>query len=150
MSVALRTDEMLKTAKEFGDAVQEKNLERLQSCFTDDCEIELFGIKLRGKTGVKKWYTWTYSHMKKISFDNVRMIVDGDTLFEEYMLNGVIHTGTNMQSRQMRSLVFEGGKVKTFRLYMDRLQFADSIANDFASKIIIRKFAQISVKELLQ
>jgi ketosteroid isomerase-like protein len=140
----------LKTAEDVRVAVQEKNLEGLLDCFDDKCEIELFGLKLAGKDGVKKWFKWTYSHMDKIGFENTKTIIDGNVLFEEYILNGVIHTGKKVKSRQMRSLIFEDGKIKTFRLYMDRLQFADSIAEDFASKLIISKFTQRSVREMLQ
>ncbi|MFH1538613.1 MAG: nuclear transport factor 2 family protein [bacterium] len=150
MTVSQMEDRMTEVAKEFGDAMERKDLDALLECFTDDCEIEIFDLKLRGKEGVRKWYKWTFAHMRALSFEKIVSVSDGDTFIEEYILNGTIHNGKKMQSRQARVLVFEGDKVKSFRLYLDRLQFADSVVSDPVGKMIVGKFINVSVKEMTQ
>ncbi len=150
MTISQTEDRLTELAEGFGDAIERKDLTALLECFADDCEIELFNIKLRGREGVRKWYKWTFRHMRAMSFEKINSMSNGDTSFEEYILHGTLHNGKKMQSRQARVLVFEGDEVKSFRLYMDRLQFADSVVNDFAGKMVVRRFINVSVKELKQ
>ena len=148
---ATREEELLRqVASDFGDAIENRDLPTLLDCFTEDCTLDIFNVHLKGKQGVKKWYKWMFGHMRAMRFEQTIGVVDGDTFFEEYVLIGEIHNGKKLQSRQARVMEFEDGKVKSFRLYFDRLQFADSVVRDFASKIIVKKFIDLSVKEMLQ
>jgi len=133
-------------AEKFGDAMESGDMAALLECFNEDCEIELLGLKLHGHKGVKKWYEWTGQHMKQMQFDKTSSAINGNLYFQEFTLNGIIHNGKKVTSKQSRVLEFEDGKVKKFRLYLDRLQFAESVVNDFASKIIVGKFIDVSVK----
>ena len=146
MQAAGKEEQMERVAGEFRDAMQNRDLAALLHLFREDCEIELFDLKLRGHDGVEKWFNWTFGHMKAMQFERLSSAVGGDIFYEEYLLSGVIHNGKKTQSRQARVLVFEGGRVKSFRLYMDRLQFADSVVNDFAGRLIVKKFIEVSVK----
>lgn len=146
MHVAEQTERMQQVADTFRDAVQDRNVEALVSCFAEDCEVELLNLKLHGRDGVRKWYHWMCGHMKSTSFEHVCSAVNGSIYIEEYIMHGVIHNGKKMHNKQTRVLEFNGDKIKSFRLYLDRLQFADSVVNDFAGKIVVRKFIEISVK----
>ena len=63
-------------------------------------------------------------------------MVDGNTLFEEFILKGTLHNGIEVQSKQSEVLTFENGKIKSLRLYFDRMDFADSVTKGFLSKAV--------------
>lgn len=48
------SEAILKTALNLDKAIENRNIESVLSKFTNDCEIELLGVKLSGKDGVKK------------------------------------------------------------------------------------------------
>ena len=141
-------DEIRKVAMDLDNALESKDIEQIVSCFADDCEIELLGIKLTGKGGVRKWLDWLYEHLDEVKLVPVIIMVDGDTFFEEFLLKAKIHNGIQVQSRQAEVLIYEDYQIKSLRLYFDRLDFADVIAKDFISKMIVRQLIKTSLKRL--
>lgn len=136
-------------AAELDNAVESKNIELILSSFSDDCEIELLGIKLTGKEGAKKWIAWIYKHLAEVRFVPVTIMVQGDTFFEEFILKGKLHNGIEIRSKQAEVLIYENYKVKSLRLYFDRLEFADSVAKGPVSKALVRKLIKKSLNELI-
>ena len=61
-------DKIRKVAMDFDKAVESRNVIFILSSFTDNCEIELLGVKLIGKKGVEKWISWLYKHIVEIKF----------------------------------------------------------------------------------
>ena len=46
-------DKIRKVAMDFDNAIENKNIEVIVSAFPDECKIELLGITLMGKDGVR-------------------------------------------------------------------------------------------------
>ncbi len=142
-------DEIRRVAAGLDNAIENKNMELALSCFSDDCEIELLGTKLTGKEGARKCICWMYEHLAKVRFVPVTIMIQGNTFFEEFILKGKLHNGIEVQSKQAEVLIYENYKVKSLRLYFDRLEFADSIAKGPVSKALVRKLIKRSLKGLL-
>jgi ketosteroid isomerase-like protein len=141
-------DKIRQAAADLDNAIENKDVERIMSGFSDDCEIELLGIRLTGKEGLKKWIDWMYAHLAEIKFEPITIMVDGNVFFEEFILKGRFHDGTEVQSKQAEVLIYENHKVKSLRLYFDRLDFAHSVAKGVISKALVRRVVRESLKGL--
>ena len=141
-------DEIRKIAMKFDNALERKNIDVVLDTFTNDCEIELLGVRLIGKDGAAKWINWLYKHLTEIEFVPLTIMVDGNTFFEEFVVKAKLRNGMAVQSKQAEVLVFENSRVKSLRVYFDRLDFANSIANDPISKLVIRQLLRASSKGL--
>jgi len=91
MDKASLSEEMRKIALDFDNALENKDREAILEKFTDDCEIELLSIKLNGKEGGEKWLDWLYKHVAEIKFLPVTVMVEGNTFFEEYVVEAKFH-----------------------------------------------------------
>ncbi len=127
-----------KLSLDLDKALENRNVELVVSSFSDDCEIELLGIKLSGKSGVKRWLQWMYRHLAEVRFTPITIMVEGNVFFEEFLLRGRFHDGTEVESRQTEVLIYEGDKLKVLRLYFDRLDFSDSVAKGPLARAFVR------------
>jgi len=143
-------EKIRKVAMDLDNAIEKKNIEKILSSFSDDCEIELLGIKLKGKEGVKKWINWLYKHLDEIKFTPVTIIVEGDIFFEEFIVKARLRDGIEIQSKQAEVLVYENYKIKSLRLYFDRLDFADAVAKGLISKRITQELIKKSLEGLTE
>ena len=141
-------DEIRKVAMDFDRAVENKDIEKVLSSFSDDCEIELLGQRLVGKEGVKKWIDWLYRHLDEVKFEPITIIVEGDIFFEEFIVRARLLSGVEVSSKQAEVLLYEDYKIKSLRLYFDRLDFAESVTKGFISKAIVEKFIKKSLEGL--
>jgi hypothetical protein len=142
-------DEIRKVAADLDNAIENKNIELALSCFSDDCEMELLGIKLTGKEGARKCIDWMYEHLAEVRFVPITIMIDENTFFEEFILEGKLHNGIEIQSKQAEVLTYENYKVKSLRLYFDRLEYADSVAKGPISKALVKRFIKRSLKGLV-
>ena len=146
MSNVQDPERIREVAMEFDSAIEAKDIEKMVDAFTDNCEIELLNVKLVGKDGVRRWLDWLFTHLTSIVFDPVVIIVDGDTFFEEFIARGTLHDGRVIESKQAEVLIYENYKIKSLRLYFDRLDFADAVADGFFAK----KVTQMLIKRSLE
>lgn len=142
------TEEIRKVAMSLDNAIENKNLDAVMSCFADDCEIELLRHSLYGKTGVKKWFNWLFKNVWQIKFQPIVIIAEGNTLFEEFIIRARLHSGPEVKSKQAEVLVFENDKIKILRIYFDRLDFADVVAKDPVSKAVVSRVIKKSLEGL--
>jgi hypothetical protein len=140
--------EIRKIAMAFDKSIENKSLDEILDNFTDNCEIELLNIKLVGKEGVKKWYNWLYNHIKTLELVPITIMVEENVFFEEFLVKAILKNGKKANSKQAEILVYEGKKIKSLRLYFDRLDFLNSIAKDFISKTIIKQIIKKSLEGL--
>ena len=117
--------------------------------FADDCEIELMGITLKGKEGARKWSEWLFSSVPNIKFKPIIILIEGNVFFEEFLVTGTLPDGKVVESKQSEVLVYENSKIKSLRLYFDRLDFADLVALSFFSKKIVKMLKSRSLKGLV-
>jgi ketosteroid isomerase-like protein len=145
----LSPDKIREVAKKLDDALERKDIEFVVSCFSENCEIEVLGVHLRGKEGVRKWLTWLYKDVPTLEFEPVTIMVDKNVFFEEFIVHGTLQGGKAVQSKQAEVLLYDDDyKVKGLRLYFDRLDFADAVTRDFISKGIVRQIINLSLKGL--
>jgi ketosteroid isomerase-like protein len=142
------SEEIRKIAMVLDRALESKDLEAVIEKFADDCEIELLSVKLSGKGGVRKWFNWIYTHVAEIKFLPVTIMVEGNTFFEEYIVKTKFHDGEETRSNQAVVLVFENLKIKSLRMYFDRLDFSSAVAKDVVSKTIVRELVKKSLDGL--
>jgi ketosteroid isomerase-like protein len=136
-------------AQEFDGAIEARDTDAVVSAFTDDCEIELLGITLRGKEGARKWASWLFNSVPDIKFEPVTILVDKDTFFEEFRVIGTLPNGKVVESKQAEVLVYKDYKVKSLRIYFDRLDFADLVVDGFFSKRIVGMLKSRSLEGLV-
>jgi ketosteroid isomerase-like protein len=148
MHKADSSEEIRKIAIALDEALESKDLEAVMEKFVDDCEIELLSVKLHGKQGVRKWFNWIYKHVAEIKFLPVTIMVEGNTFFEVFTVEAKFHDGEEARSNQAVVLVFEDLKIKSLRMYFDRLDFSSSVAKDVISKTIVRELLKKSLEGL--
>jgi ketosteroid isomerase-like protein len=142
------SEAILKAALNLDEAIEKWDIEAVLSKFSVDCEIELLGLKLDGRDGVKKWIEWQFKHVSKIDFIPIIKMVSGDTFFEEYVVKANLHDGEEIQSKQAVVLQFKNKLITSLRLYFDRLEFADAVAKDIISKTIVKELVKKSIEGL--
>ena len=148
MDKASSSGEIRKIAMALDRALEGKDIEAVMEKFADDCEVELLSVKLSGKEGVRKWFSWIYMHVSEIKFLPVTIMVEDNTFFEEYIVKAKFNGGEEARSNQAVVLVFENLKVKSLRMYFDRLDFSSSVAKDVISKTIVRELVKKSLEGL--
>jgi ketosteroid isomerase-like protein len=134
---------------DFDNAIESKDIDHMVSFFADDCEIELMGIKLSGKDGARRWLEWLFDTLVEVRFKPVTIMVEGNVFFEEFVLEGTLPNGKVVESKQSEVLVYENYKIKSLRVYFDRLDFADVVADGFVSKKIIKTLISRSLRGLV-
>lgn len=142
------TDEIRRVAMMLDNAIENRRLDTVLTCFADDCEIELLRHSLYGKAGVEKWFDWLFKNIRQIKFQPVKIMVEGNILFEEFILRARLQSGPEIKSKQAEVLVFENDKIKSLRLYFDRLDFADTVARDPVSKAVVSRVIKKSLEGL--
>ncbi|MHA2351992.1 MAG: nuclear transport factor 2 family protein [Candidatus Thorarchaeota archaeon] len=142
-------DRIREVAMDFDNAFESKDIDLMVSFFSEDCEIELMGIKLIGKEGARRWLEWLFNTLVEIKFKPVLIMVEEDTFFEEFILIGTLPSGKIVESKQSEVLVYENYKIKSLRVYFDRLDFADAVADGFVSRKIVKTLISRSLKGLV-
>ncbi len=137
-----------RVAKELDDAVEKHNIESILACFLDDCEVEISGITLHGKDHLKKAIDWLYDMVGEIKFQPLVILTDGDVFFEEFVLRGN-KQGKKFAINVAEVLIYKDYKVKTLRLYLDRLQVADNLVKRFFDKLIVNLINKKMLKALI-
>ena len=142
-------NEIRQVAMALDNAIENKNLDAVLSCFADDCEIEMLRHSLYGKAGVKKWFAWLFKNIWQIKFQPIAIMAEGNILFEEFIIRARLQSGPEVKSEQAEVLVFENDKIKCLRLYFDRLDFADTLTKDPVSKAVVSRVMKKSLEGLI-
>jgi hypothetical protein len=139
---------ILNTALSLDKAIEKRNIQTVLSKFSEDCEIELLGIKLSGKIGVRKWMEWQFKHIEKVEFVPVTKMVSENTFFEEFIAKTKLHNEEEILSKQTVVLQFKEDKIKSMRLYFNPIDFADSVVKDAISKTVVKEVIKKSTEGL--
>ena len=141
--------EIRRYAKALDDAIEGGDIDEVMSYFSDDCEIELLGIKLSGKEGLRKAFGWIYEYLKKMVLVPITIMVDGDVFFEEFMVKAKVKGGKELQVKQAEVLIYEDYMVKSLRLYFDRLELADAFTSNALERVMVKQLVKESLKGLI-
>ena len=148
MATQRSSDEIRRAAKRLDDALEERDVETVLSCFTDDCEVEFGGVTLHGKDGLREGLEWLYDRLGTIRFEPVTILIEGNTFFEEFVMKTWKKPGAELQFSAAEVLTYEDGRIKSLRLYLDRLALAKALAKGVVEKWIVRKVANVSLRGL--
>ena len=149
MSESQKKDKILKLAADLDDDLEKRDINKLISYFSEDCEIEILGLTLKSHSGVKKWLDWFFKSFESIKFEPIVIIVDNDTFFEEFFIHGITNNNVKLSVKVSEVLIYENYKIKSLRLYFDRLLFSDAVIDGIISKRIISIIKKQSIKGLL-
>jgi hypothetical protein len=143
-----RSEKIKKIAMDFDRTIEKKDKEKIPLFFTKDCEIELLGLKISGEDGIKRWITWLYKYISKIKLEPITIMVKDNIFFEEFVVNATLNNGVRVKSKQSEVLVYEDYKIKSLRLYFDRLQLSQSLFKNPVTNFILNKIISKSIKDL--
>jgi hypothetical protein len=138
-----------KLAEEFDNNLELQETDKLVPYFSEDCEIEIFGIKIKGKQNLKKWLNWLFNLFDTIKFKPIVIMVENNIFFEEFFISVSFNGGKQLKVKVAEVLEYQNYKIKSLRLYFDRLEFADLFANGFISKKVVNTIKKKSLKGLI-
>jgi ketosteroid isomerase-like protein len=149
MSRKQSPEKIRKYAKALDDAIEGRNIEEVESYFCDDCEIEVLGVKLTGKEGLRKAFGWMYKYLPDMVLIPITIMVDSDTFFEEFIVKTKVKGGKEIQVKQAEVLVYDDYKVKSLRLYFDRLELAEAFISNAVEQVMVNQIIKASLKGLV-
>ena len=149
MSLNQNPEEIRKYAKALDDAIERGDIEEVMSYFCDDCDVELLGVRLTGKDGLRKAFSWIYKYLNKMVLVPVTIMVDGGVFFEEFIVKAKAKGDKELQVRQSEVLVYDNYKVKSLRLYFDRLELADAFTSNVLEQMMVKQIVKASLKGLV-
>ena len=150
MEQYLSPNKIRELAKALDDAIESRKTEEAISHFSDTCEIELLGIKLTGKEGLKTAIRWIFRYLKDITLSPITIMIERNIFFEEFSVRTKTKEGKEIQVKQAEVLVYNDEyKVKSLRLYFDRLELAATYTSNPIEKMMINWLSKASLKGLL-
>lgn len=114
-------------ARRLDEAIESKDVDGVVSCFAEDCTLELLGVRLNGRAGVRRWLEWLLKHISEMRFEPRVIIVDADKFVEEFVVHATLYNGIQVRSHQAELLTYRNGLVTSLRLYFNPLDFAPAV-----------------------
>ncbi len=142
-------DKILKLAEELDNDLELQDTDKLIPYFSQDCEIEIFGLKIKGKEKLKDWLNWFFNLFDTIKFEPIVIMVEKNIFFEEFIIHVSFNQGKELSVKVAEVLEYQNYKIKSLRLYIDRLAFSDVIATGFFSKKLIKLIHKRSIRDLV-
>lgn len=144
----ISTEKIRLLAKALDDAIEKQNVVKIVSYFSEECEIQLPGVILTGHEGLKKAISWMYKYLKEIILIPVTIMIQDNVFFEEFIVKTRVN-GHDMEIKQAEVLTYEKDyKVKSIRLYFDRLEFGQNVSRNLIDLILIGKINKATLEGL--
>ena len=142
-------DKILNLAADLDRDLELQDVDKLIPYFSEDYEIEMFGLKFIGKKNLKKWLSWFFKLFESIKFEPLVIMVENNFFFEEFIIHATFVQGKKLSIKIAEVLEYENYKIKSLRLYLDRLEFADILTTGFLSKKLVKLIKKRSLKGLV-
>ena len=142
-------DKILKIAADLDRDLELQDVDKLIPYFSEDYEIEMFGLRFTGKKNLKKWLSWFFKLFESIKFEPLVIMVENNFFFEEFIIRATFVQGKQLSIKIAEVLEYENYKIKSLRLYLDRLEFADILTTGFLSKKLLKLIKKRSLKGLV-
>jgi hypothetical protein len=142
-------DKILKLASDLDNDLELQDVEKLLPYFSEDCEIEMLGIKVQGISGLKKWLIWFFDMFETIKFQPIVIMVEKNIFFEEFFIHVSFNNSKQLSVKVAEVLEYKNYKIKSLRLYLDRLEFADATLEGFLSKKLVKLIKKKSLEGLI-
>ncbi len=149
MTIESHEHEYRRIAERLNRGMEERDMDGVIALFDEACEIELMGIRLSGIKGVQRWLRWTYANFHHLSFSPVLTLVQEGALCQEYVLRARLDAKSRLESRQIKIITFENGKIRNVRIYFDRVDMAESLAQGFAARTLVKSLVKTSIRGLV-
>lgn len=141
-------EKIIQLAANLDNDLETKDIGKVIPYFSEDCEIELLGIMLRGLSGVRNWLEWFFDMFERIKFEPIVIMVQDDIFFEEFKITVFSKNNKKISVKMAEVLKYENYKIKSLRLYFDRLELAESVIDGFFTKKIIKAIKKKSLEGL--
>jgi ketosteroid isomerase-like protein len=142
-------DRIRKLAQALDETIEKKDVSSVADFFSDDCELEMAGQILKGKEDLKRAFSWIFGHLPEIRLIPITILIEGSTFFEEFLVRTKSTKGKMLQVKQAEVLVYEDDyKVRSLRLYFDRLELGDVFVSNFIEKAMVELLAKASLRGL--
>ena len=138
-------DKKAEILREYVEAFESNNFEKVVSLCTDDIIFESpMGI-FRGKEDLKRYFDWLSENItdNKVTEAGNGILVQGDKAFFEHTISGTMQ-GEKASFLAICAYEFSDDKIKTVRFLFDRL----SIAEQASSKWLEKKFVNTIVNQM--
>ncbi|MFX0000330.1 MAG: hypothetical protein ACFE9Q_09390 [Candidatus Hodarchaeota archaeon] len=76
-------------------------------------------------------------------------MVEKNIFFEEFIINITFNKEKKLSVKIEEVLEYQNYKIKSLRLYLDRLEFAEIFSTGFLSKKVVKMIKKRSVKGLI-
>ena len=149
MNTTQDKQKIIKLAENLDNDLERKDIHNLILYFSEDCEIELFGLTLKGHNDLKKWLHWFFNLFDTIQFEPIIILVENNIFFEEFGIKVTYNQGKSLYIKVAEVLEYENYKIRSLRLYLDRLQFSDILSEGFFSKRVIKLIKKKSLNGLI-
>jgi hypothetical protein len=136
-------------AKALDDAIEKGVIEDILPFFAPGCQLELFGVQLQGHQGLQKALKWMSKYLTDIKLTPIVIMIDGHIFFEEFTVDANTPNGKQVQIKQAEVLEYDSEyKVKSLRLYFDRLLLAKESVTNVFDKWLINRIIRSSISGL--
>jgi len=143
-----KKEKLLRLAADLDNDLETQDVQKLLPYFSEECEIEIFGHSLKGREGVEKWLKWFFGIFKTIKFEPIIIMVEENIFFEEFYITVSFENGETIRVKVAEVLTYENDKIRSLRLYLDRLEFVEASLKGFFSKSIVKMIKKKSVEGL--
>jgi ketosteroid isomerase-like protein len=114
-------EEMKQSVYGLYKALSESDLDKLLSFFSDNAKLIAGEGEFTGKAGVKQYYEWMGTQVHNIRFPEKNLVIAGDLVFHEFVLEGTTPDGRGMRVPTVNVYRFKEGKISELCKYYDRL-----------------------------
>ena len=131
-------EEIISIMRNFKDAYNKKDIEKLLSLFTEDADwVNPDGI-YKGKEEIKNYLKWVFEIVpdQKLIESGVKIIAEEDRAAYEHILEGSFE-GMKYQILVLCIYEFKGDKIQHTRAAYDRLSLAKQVAKGPVAKTAV-------------
>jgi ketosteroid isomerase-like protein len=143
------SEKIRELAKALDDALEKKDIELIKSFFDERCEIELLGITLEGYKGVEKWLKYIFNYVDSFRLEPINILIEDDVFFEEFVVHAKFPDKSTLQSKWAEVLIYKRYKIRSLRLYFDRVVFAKAAVSGFFAQKILQYIERKTLEGLI-
>lgn len=134
----MSVEEIKNTMREFRKALQDRDMEKILSLFTDDGEWIAPEGTFKGKDQIKRYVTWNKQTISdlKITETGMKIVAEGDVGVYEHALSGAVE-GAKWETLGLCVYEFAGDKIKSIRSVYDRLAIAKQVSKGIMAKMAV-------------
>jgi ketosteroid isomerase-like protein len=123
--------------RDFDKALMEMDVEKILSFFVEDGVYVLLEGTFKGKEELRRYWTWSVKINPKIRDAGVGIVVKGDRIFHEFIVEGTTPDGKNFEIPGMDVYEISNGKIQQKRSFYDRLSIAEQGAKGWLEQKIV-------------